>query len=409
MAINRCIFYGFFYLISGIAVKDLYQRAIVAGTVSICPKRQEDGMDHVQGKPELSIIVPVLNEAGIVRGFLRNLAGQEGVDFEVVVCDGGSTDGTLEIVREAGGNSSFPLRIVAGKRGRGRQMNEGAAAANGNHFLFLHADSCFRDVHALRKALDTLAIAIKTIGHERVAGRFALRFRSRDKNAPFLYYFHENKARLDRAECIHGDQGFLMRGSFFNSVGAFEESVPVQEDTRFAERVRRVGKWILFPAEIVTSARRFETEGVVEREILNLLIMSLSAVGREGILREMPRIYSSQDRAHRLRLFPFFHAIREMVGNLPLRERMSFWYSCGAYALGNSWQPAFVLDVRRHYRRGIPPGKGELDCLEYFDRHILPATRNKCLKVCASLLVWVWFHAMLVGRYWWEKNGKTYR
>lgn len=357
-------------------------------------------------KPELSIIVPVLNEAGIIRGFLRNLAEQKDVDFEVVICDGGSTDGTLERVREISNYCSFPMITVSGQKGRGRQMNEGAAAANGSHLLFLHADSHFRDGNALRKALDELASAIVSFGHECVAGRFALRFLVQDEPASLVYYFHESKARLDRGECIHGDQGFLLRRSFFNTVGAFEESVPLPEDTRFAERVRKEGQWILFPCEIVTSVRRFELEGVKEREILNTLIMTLSAVGREGILRGLPWIYSSQDRARRLRLFPFFHGIKGMVSKLPFRERISFWYSCGAYALGNSWQAAFALDVRRCYRRGVPPGEGKLSCLECFDRHISPATRNKGLKLCAALLVWLWFHAMLICGYVREENGR---
>lgn len=363
-------------------------------------------MDLIPEKTELSIIVPVLNEAGIIRGFLRNLAEQKDVDFEVVICDGGSTDGTLERLRELNSYCTFPMRIVACQRGRGRQMNEGAAAARGNHLLFLHADSFFRDGNALRKALDALFSAIDTFGHERVAGRFALRFRVRNEPASLFYYFHESKARLDRGECIHGDQGFLLRRTFFNFMGDFEESVPLPEDTRFAQRVRKAGRWILLPCEIVTSTRRFELEGIKEREILNALMMTLSAVGRESILREMPRIYSSQDRAHRILLFPFFYGIRAMVSKFPFRERMSFWYSCGAYALENSWQTAFALDVRRSYRRGFPPGEGKLGCLEWYDRHILPAIRNRGLKLCAALLVWLWFHSMLINRFVSEKNGR---
>jgi rSAM/selenodomain-associated transferase 2 len=366
-------------------------------------------MARFPDKTELSIIVPVLNEAGIIQGFLSNLAEQRGVDFEVIICDGGSTDGTRDKVMEAAPDCFFPVRIVTGEKGRGRQMNEGAAAALGSFLLFLHADSFFQDGSALRKALDALASAMEACGHERVAGRFALRFRLQGEKSSLLFYFHESKARLDRCECIHGDQGFLLGRSFFRSVGLFEESVPVLEDTRFAERVRKAGQWILLPGEIFTSTRRFETEGLVEREILNALVMTLSAVGREDIVKEMPGIYSGQDRARRLRLFPFFRGIRELVSKLPLRERISFWNSCGAYALENSWHLAFTLDIRRNYRCGMPPGEGKLHCLERFDRRICHATRNRGLKLCAALLVWLWFHIMLVGRYAREKNGRIYR
>ncbi|HET6418585.1 MAG TPA: TIGR04283 family arsenosugar biosynthesis glycosyltransferase [Geobacteraceae bacterium] len=363
-------------------------------------------MDMTSGKPELSIIVPVLNEAGIIQGLIRNLAEQRDVDFEVVICDGGSTDGTSDKVMEAACDCFFPVRIVACERGRGRQMNEGAAAARGSFLLFLHSDSIFRDRSALKKAIDELESAMAAAGHARVAGRFALRFRLLGREPSLLYYYHESKARLDRGECIHGDQGVLLGRLLFDSAGPFDESMPVLEDTLFAERVRKAGQWILLPCEIFTSARRFEKEGPVEREILNALIMTLAAAGRGEILREMPGIYSGQDQARRLRLFPFFHVIRKMIRELPFRDRMRFWGSCGSYALENAWQIAFALDVRRNFRGGLPPGEGKPVFLDYFDRRISRAARNTGLKTCAAVIAWLWFHITLIGRYLWEKGGR---
>ncbi len=355
-------------------------------------------MDLISDKPELSIIVPVLNEAGVIRDLLHNLAEQTNVNFEVVVCDGGSWDGTPDRVIETAPSCPFPVRIVRCEKGRGRQMNEGAAAARGGFLLFLHADSFFLDRSALRKAIDALGSALEAAGHERVTGRFALRFRLEPGRSSLIYYFHESKARLDRRDCIHGDQGFLVGRSFFLSTGPFEQSVPVLEDTLFAERVRKAGLWILLPSEIFTSARRFKTEGLVERELLNALVMTLAAAGRRDFLREMPRIYSGQDRARPLRLYPFFSAIRKLAGALPVRERMSFWGSCGAYALENTWQLAFALDVWRDFRGGVPPGEGKRHCLECFDRSIGHAARNRILKTCSAIIVWLWFHITLIGR-----------
>ncbi len=366
-------------------------------------------MDLTPGKPELSIIVPVLNEAGTIRGFLRNLAEQKGVDFEVLICDGGSSDGTPDNVMETAPHFSFPVRIIRCEKGRGRQMNRGAAAACGSFLLFLHADSLFRDVSALRKALDALASAMAAYGHERVAGRFALRFRLKSGTSSLFYYCHESKARLNRAGCIHGDQGFLVGRAFFRSVGPFEECAQVLEDTLFAESVRQAGHWILFPGEIFTSARRFETEGLAEREVLNAVLMTLSAAGRADMLMNMPRLYSEQYGACRLRLFPFLRGIRRLVGGMPFRRRLSFWNSCGDYALENSWQLAFALDAARNFRSGIPPGEGRYHNLERFDRRIRHATRNRFLYPWAALLVWIWFHVLFAGRYLMEKYGNTYR
>jgi glycosyltransferase involved in cell wall biosynthesis len=173
-------------------------------------------MDDRSNKPELSIIVPALNEAGTIRDLIRNLAAQEEVVFEVILCDGGSSDGTPDRFREAVQNASFPARSINTERGRGRQMNGGAAVASGSFLLFLHADSFFDEPNALRKALDALGEAMQSIGHKRVAGRFALRFRRQCGKPSLFYYYHESKAGLDRGECIHGDQGFLLQQSFLS-------------------------------------------------------------------------------------------------------------------------------------------------------------------------------------------------
>ena len=73
--------------------------------------------------PELSIIIPTLNEAGTIPGLFRNLAEQSEVEQEVIVCDGGSTDGTVELAQNLSAEMPFPVRIVTSPPGRGRQMN----------------------------------------------------------------------------------------------------------------------------------------------------------------------------------------------------------------------------------------------------------------------------------------------
>jgi rSAM/selenodomain-associated transferase 2 len=361
-------------------------------------------MDDRSNKPELSIIVPAFNEAGTIRDLVRNLAAQEDVFFEVILCDGGSADGTPDRFREAVRNASFSARIINTERGRGRQMNGGAAAASGSFLLFLHVDSFFNDPNALRKALDSLGEAMQTAGHLRVAGRFALHFDRPDGKPSLFYYYHECKAGLDRGECIHGDQGFLLHRSFFSSAGPFGESMGILEDTSFAETVRGRGTWILFPSAIYTSARRFETEGCAKRETLNAIIMTLAAVGRKDFLDEMPRVYAFHGRAGRLRLYPFFAGIRGLLRKLPFRERMHFWYRCGSHAVANMWQIAFFLDVWRNFRNGIPPGKGAVPFLLCFDRFLVKVPQNRLIRISAGCLVWFWFHCMLVCGYVREKT-----
>jgi rSAM/selenodomain-associated transferase 2 len=362
-------------------------------------------MDNRLKKSEMSIIVPVLNEAGIVRGFLDNLAEQRNVDFEVIICDGGSTDKTCVIAEEAAKSMFFPLKIIAGEMGRGRQMNRGAEEAQGDFLLFLHVDSLFDDVNALRKGIDALGAAMRISGNESVAGRFALRFRRRAGSFPLLYFFLESKARLNRVGCIHGDQGFLLLRSIFLAAGLFDESIPVLEDTRFADLLQCMGTWILLPSKISASARRFEMEGPVRREILNGIVMTLGATRREDFLREMPHVYKSQDRCGRLMLYPYFSRIRLLLGGLRLRERIAFWYACGAYAASNSWQPAFLLDVRRNYRWGLQPGEGSNICLDRFDKYAGSFIGKLPVRVVGCALVWTFFHLSLLCLFCGEKNA----
>ena len=92
---------------------------------------------------ELSIIIPVLNEAGILPELVRNLAEQKDVVAEIIICDGGSSDGTVELARQLAGETAIPVRTLSSPPGRAIQMNEGAHAAAGETLLFLHADSRF--------------------------------------------------------------------------------------------------------------------------------------------------------------------------------------------------------------------------------------------------------------------------
>ena len=82
----------------------------------------------------LSIIVPVLNEAPLIANFLQHLRAVA-PRAELIVVDGGSTDGTAVL--------ATPLadRVLGAPRGRARQMNAGAAAAHGAILWFLHVDS----------------------------------------------------------------------------------------------------------------------------------------------------------------------------------------------------------------------------------------------------------------------------
>ena len=78
------------------------------------------------GHPAVSIIVPALNEAAGIQQLLRYLQHSlQPAAAEIIVVDGGSTDGTAALARRCG------VCVVQAGRGRARQMNAGAAAAAG--------------------------------------------------------------------------------------------------------------------------------------------------------------------------------------------------------------------------------------------------------------------------------------
>jgi hypothetical protein len=243
--------------------------------------------------------------------------------------------------------------------------------------------------------LDTLTAANARRGDCRVAGRFALRFDLSSDRYGFGYYYYECKSRLGRPEGIHGDQGFLLPLAFFDSLGGFDETLTLLEDNRFAEAVRREGEWLLLPAEVVTSARRFEAEGLYERQLLNALIMNFAAIGWDDFFRAASGIYRRQDLAGQLRLLPFFRAIRDLLRQVPVRRRFGLWYHTGCYVRPNAWQLAFALDAKRNFRRGLPAGEGGTPQLDFFDRWYGPLTNHPPGRLAAAGLVWLWFHLTL--------------
>lgn len=356
-------------------------------------------MNDCDQELSLSIILPVLNEADCIGDLLSGLALQDGVGFEVIICDGGSTDGTTGRILELADTLPFPVLLIRGERGRGAQMNAAARAARGSYFLFLHADSSFPDRGALCNGLAALRKFAEKEGHDSVAGHFELRFRRIDDSNPFFYYYCECKARLDREGCIHGDQGFLVSRSFFTEAGMFDESCMVLEDTRFSEVVRGRGQWILLPAEVLTSVRRFEKEGVAARQFLNAVILTLDAVGREDLIRSLPGIYALQENAGRLRISPFIDGI---IGNLsvsPLKDRIRFWLSVGRYACQNAWQLAFAADLRKSFRKGLIPGCGDCVLLRWFDRYLAGIINSRPTAATAAFVIWFLFPmARLIDR-----------
>lgn len=339
--------------------------------------------------PELSIIIPTLNEAETLPGLLTDLAAQSGVTAEILISDGVSGDGTREVATVSMARHGLAGQVLTGAAGRGRQLNSGAARARGAWLLFLHADSRLPDPRALA---DGLAI-LRREANPRLAGRFTLQFDPPDAEPAFGYYFCAAKARLDLPGTIHGDQGFLLSAGFFSELGGFREDLPVLEDALLAEAVRARGAWRLLPATIVTSSRRFQSEGFRARQILNALLMNFAAIGWNAPLQRTPEIYRDQNRTRPLDLAPFMRLIDGCLAELPVQERARIWYRTGGYVRGNAWQLMLRRPARRAFIAGLPPIAVPLEPVLRFRRGFDALTDHPPGRLAAALLTWLWFRS----------------
>jgi len=198
----------------------------------------------------VSVVIPALNEAAALPAILDRLA-EHAPGAEVVVVDAGSQDDTVSIARA---HPSRPVMIrPGGLLTRGAAQNAGAAAATGEIFWFLHADTHPRagQVERLRAAL----------GNPRVVGgafEFGFRERARDLAVVTL----ANRVRYRIRPRYYGDQGIFARRTAFEAVGGFA-GYALMEDAHLCRDLGRRGRLVLIRSILPTSARRFLAGGVL--------------------------------------------------------------------------------------------------------------------------------------------------
>lgn len=342
--------------------------------------------------PEISIIIPVLNDAAELCDLLANLAEQIGIDFEVLLCDGGSTDEIQSLAADWMRHPYFPLQVIKTPRGRGIQMNAGAVAAAGTTLLFLHADSRFTCSDALQSGVRAYRSALLDAATP-CAARFRLRFRRSTPTPSQAYSYHEAKACLNRADCIRGDQGYLIDRAVFEQLGRFDCSLPFLEDVRLAAQLAQKGQWLLLPAEISTSARRFEQEGFYERQVANVIIVNAIETGWNELLESLPGLYRCNSASGRLSLFPLLDGVRALINRHDRKWRCAFWQATGDHVAVNAWQIFFWLDVRRTFRSGQGVDTVELYWLKLYECRLKPLFESRPAARLANLLtrVWLWW------------------
>ena len=190
---------------------------------------------------QVSIIIPVFNEAPLIRPFLSNLRKRTS-GAEIVVVDGRSSAVSAQLAQ-----SVCDQVIRSGERSRAKQMNAGADAARGDIFWFLHADA--------EVPLESLNEIARMMSDPKVCGGF---FRIRLPASPAVYRLTDGFAHyaglLLRMRC--GDHGMFCRRSAFIDAGGFPD-VTLMEDVEFFRRLRRCGRVVHSNKRIAASPRRY--------------------------------------------------------------------------------------------------------------------------------------------------------
>lgn len=193
----------------------------------------------------ISVIIPTLDEAAQIGPCLDQFAAQPG-EWELLVVDGGSQDGTVALAEARGG------KVIQTSGGRGPQMNAGAAAAEGWILLFLHADArlpphASRLIHRILAWPGTVAGAFR-VRHQ--AHRWAGTWKAR------LLRLADLRSHYTRRP--YGDQGLFMNRSTFLAAGGFPPR-PLMEDLAMARQLAGLGRIHTVREEVQTSGRRFES------------------------------------------------------------------------------------------------------------------------------------------------------
>lgn len=212
----------------------------------------------------VSIIIPTYNEADTIGELLHYLrqttAGA--ASPEVIVVDGGSTDDTLRLARQAGARG-----LASPRKGRAAQLNYGARHAQGTLLYFLHADS----VPPLGFLADLQAAVAQGYG----SGCYRLAF---DHGHWFLR-FSAWCTRLPFTAVRFGDQSLFVRRELFEQVGGYREDLLLMEDQDMVRRLRAWDPFRLLPGVVTTSARKYLANGVFRLQGLFFLITGLYYAG----------------------------------------------------------------------------------------------------------------------------------
>lgn len=215
-------------------------------------------------KPDLSIIIPTINEEVNIGTLINEIyrRGDDEIKKEIIIADAGSTDHTVQLAERSG------ARVIhSDRKGRGAQMNRGAGSANAEVIYFLHADTFPPDFYD-RTILNSVKNGYRS-------GCFQLKF----DNDHLLYRLYGWFTRFKATWLRFGDQSLYVEKRLFQKISGFREDLVLMEDQEIVSRLKKASDFKLEGDHVITSARRYQVNGVIRLQLIFGLIVTLYYLG----------------------------------------------------------------------------------------------------------------------------------
>jgi rSAM/selenodomain-associated transferase 2 len=200
---------------------------------------------------KISIIIPILNEEKNIISLLEHLEqySSKKNSFELLIVDGGSTDGSISKIENYIKNRHH-IALIPSERGRAKQMNRGRLQANGAILYFLHADSY------PPKNFDQYLVDEVKKGN--LAGCFKMKFNHPHWWLKLASWF----TQFNWSACRGGDQSQYITATLFDDIGGFNEDYVIYEDQILIKELYKRNQFTVIQKWICTSARLYERKGI---------------------------------------------------------------------------------------------------------------------------------------------------
>jgi rSAM/selenodomain-associated transferase 2 len=220
----------------------------------------------------ISIVIPVLNEASNILKLLQHITSNSSRKniAQIILVDGGSIDGTQDLITRFSTTSSFDILLISSEKGRAKQMNSGAQKATGNVLYFLHADSFPPN------NFDTLILTEVTKGNP--AGCFKMQFDSSHWWLILASYFTKFSWRA----CRGGDQSQFITRQLFDEIEGYDETYVIYEDNILINELYERKKFVVIQEWLRSSARLYEEKGVMYVQFHFLAIYLKRCLGADA-------------------------------------------------------------------------------------------------------------------------------